>query len=162
MRVELIATDGEIQKKILWFSVTSNGVYSGFCDERDSHISYHFDGNVFTDWDKKKPKRILPTLKDLKSPQLLYALVFTSKITEEPEHPLYDMKKLDAIVTIDTRAYKNGIGVNFYILPQNRVDLLNEITEFPPDFPPKIEAHFFFNCNPWIGLILFGDCFYET
>ena len=156
--MELVATNGKIQKRVLWFSVTSNGVYSGYCwKNRDAHISYHFDGNVFTNWFDGKTKKTVtfPPLKELDSFRQLYSTVFSGILKQMHECPSYNMKKLDALVTVDTRAYTKGIGINFYIIPQNRADLLSGVT----NIPPKTEAHFFFNCNPWIGFVLYGDVY---
>lgn len=155
LRAILIATDGKIQKRILWFSVTSNGVYSGYCwKNRDFHTSYHFDGNVFTTLPNEKPKKIvtLPSLKDLDNVYQLYATSFPINFSRMHNHPSYTLEKFDAVVSIDTRVHERGIGVNFFIIPQNRFDLLGNILPTPT----KIEAHFFFNCNPWIGLVLYG------
>jgi len=46
-----------------------------------------------------------------------------------------------------------GIGVNPYIVPPNRHDLISKLVRFPPSIR---EAHVFFACDPWIVLILYG------
>jgi hypothetical protein len=49
MRIELIATDGSIQKRLLWIEASSNGVYVSTVNKDGSkgHYSYHADGNTF-------------------------------------------------------------------------------------------------------------------
>jgi hypothetical protein len=161
LHVELIGTNGTIQKRILWFSVTSNGVYSGYCwKNRDFHTTYHFDGNVFINWSNQKPKKTvtLPSLTELDSCHQLYSTGFSPNLERMHECPPYNLKKLDAILNIDTRAYVRGIGVSFFIFPQNRPDLIPNMVRFPET---KTEAHFFLNCNPWIGIVLYGNI-YET
>ena len=160
LHVELIATDGVDQKRILWVAVTSNGVYSGYCEkDRGTHISYHFDGNVFHDWVGGKPKktRTLPSLENLNDAYQLYSTGFTNNLKNLHEAP-YSLKKLDAIVSIDTRSYLRGIGVNLFIIPQNRFDLIAKTVQFPPH---NTEAHIFFTCNPWIALVLYGNVYKE-
>ena len=162
MRIELIATDGINQKRILWVAVTSNGVYSGFCFEnRDLHISYHFDGNVFHNWFGEKPikTRTLPSLKDLDNCYQLYNACFTNNLNRLHDTPPYKMEKLDAVVNVDTRAYPKGIGVNLFIIPQNRPELISKIVRFPPTIT---EAHLFLRCNPWIALVLYGDVYKDS
>jgi hypothetical protein len=159
LHVELIATDGKIQKRILWVSVTSNGVYSGYCwKDRAVYISYHFDGNVFTHWSDGKPKKTatLPSLRDLDDSRQLYSTAFSSNLSRMHDIPVYNLKKLDAIVNVDTRSHERGIGVNLFIIPQNRFDLVGKVIRFPPS---NNEAHFFFDCNPWIGLVLYGNVY---
>lgn len=161
MHIELLATDGKATKRILWVAVTSNGVYSGFCSEdRDEHVSYHFDGNVFHTWFREKPTKTLtlPPLKDLDNRYQLYSIVFTSDLNRLHDTHPYKMEKLDAIVSVDTRAYTRGIGVNLYIIPHNRPDLISEMIRFQPTIR---EAHLFLKCNPWIALVLYGDIFKE-
>ena len=161
LRVELIATNGIIQKRILWVAVTSNGVYSGYCfKDRDLHVSYHFDGNVFHNWfgDKPQKTQTLPPLKDLDNCYQLYSTGFTSNLNRLHDTPPYKFEKLDAIVSVDTRAYPRGIGVNLFIIPRNRYDLIYKTIRFPPSIT---EAHFFLKCNPWIALVLYGEIFKE-
>ena len=104
MHIELVATDGNIQKRILWVDVTSNGVYSGHCSEnRDEHISYHSDGNVFHNWfgGKSTKTMTLSPLRDFKGRHQLYCTGFTSDLSRLHDTPLYQLKKLDAMVSID-------------------------------------------------------------
>ena len=162
MHIELIATDGKIQKRILWVDVTSNGVYSGHCyEKRDKHISYHFDGNVYINWLGEKPEKtlVLPSLKDLKGCHQLFATGFTSDLSRMHDTPLYHLKKLDAIVNIDTRVYKRGIGCMLFMIKPNGHDLLGRMVNFHK--LSLTEIHTFLRCDPWISLVLYGDVYKE-
>lgn len=159
LRIELIATDGKIQRRILWVDVTSNGVYSGHClEKRDMHITYHFDGNVYHNWSGEKPKktRVLPSLKNLKGLHQLFSAAFTSNLSQMRDTPLYQLKKLDAIVSIDTRVYKKGIGCMLYMAKPNGHDFIGKMMKWQ-NKPPVTEIHTFLRCNPWISFVLYGD-----
>jgi hypothetical protein len=163
LRFRLIATDGEIQKRILWVSVTSNGVYSGYCrGKRDEHTTYHFDGNVFVNWLGEKPKKafVLPSLKDLKGCHQLLVTAFTSDLSQVHDTPLNHPNKLDGIVNIDTRVYKRGIGCMLYMIKPNGHDLLGRVMKLQHK-PSFTEIHMFLKCNPWISLVLYGDVYEE-
>jgi len=164
LHIELIATDGAIQKRILWIDVTSNGVYSGYCHKnRDMHTSYHFDGNVYTNWSGEKPTKtlVLPPLNELRGYHQLYATAFTSDLSRLHDTPLYRLKKLDAIVSIDTRVYKRGIGCMLFIIEPNRSNHLGKIIENLPK-GMVTEVHNFLRCAPWISLVLYGNVYKEN
>lgn len=162
MHVELIATDGKVQKRILWVDVTSNGVYSGHCHEkRDIHISYHFDGNVYDNWSGKTRKTgVLPALKDLKGCHQLVGVGFTSDLSRMHDTPLYHLKKLDAIVNIDVRQYKRGVGCQLYMVKPNGHDIIGQMMKWQ-NRPQVTEIHTFTRCNPWISLVLYSDVYKE-
>lgn len=90
------------------------------------HISYHADGNVFHKWFGEKPTKtvVLPPLKSFKGYHQLYATYFTNDISRLHDTPLYRLKKLDAIVSVDTRVYKNGIGCMLFMIEPNKHGLL--------------------------------------
>jgi hypothetical protein len=162
LHIELIATDGKIQKRILWIDATSNGVYSGYCHEnRDDHVSYHFDGNVYQNIVGEKPKKTLtlPPLSDRGWHQLT-CVGFTSDLSRLHDTPLYNLKKLDAMVSIDVRTYKRGIGCLLYLIEPNRRDLLSEIIKTLPETMPT-EIHSFLRCNPWISMVIYGNLYSE-
>lgn len=158
MHVELIATDGKIQKRVLWIDVTSNGVYSGYCiKDRDLHTSYHADGNVFIHWLGDEPKKTvtLPPLDKFSGFHQLSATYFTEDISRLHDTPLYSLKRLDAIVSVDTRSYKNGIGCILFMSEPNNYALLGDMVKvLPQDLATEI--HTFMKCKPWLSLILHG------
>jgi hypothetical protein len=160
LRAILIATDGKVKKKILWFSVTSNSVCSGYCwKNRDFHLTYHFDGNTFITFPNGISKKTvtLPSLKNLDNFHQLYTTSIPLNFSSVKNRPTYNLEKFDAVINVDTRIHKKGIGVSFYIIPENRSDLLSKVLLTPT----KIEAHYFFNCNPWIGIVLYGVIYHK-
>lgn len=126
------------------------------------HISYHFDGNVYHNWFGEKPTkaRVLPSLKDLKGCHQLLATGFTSDLSRMHDTPLYHLKKLDAIVNIDTRVYKRGIGCMLFMIKPNEHDLLGRMMRIL-DRAAITEIHMFLRCDPWIGLVLHGAVYKE-
>jgi len=156
LHIELVATDGKIQKRILWIDVTSNGVYSGYCFKgRDQHITYHADGNVFINWLNGKPKKtvVLPPLNAFKGFHQLYATYFANDISRLHDTPDYNLKKLDAIVNIDVRNYENGIGCMLFMAEPNNHGLLGEMIKALPQ-GLVTETHSFLQCKPWLSLVL--------
>jgi hypothetical protein len=148
--LEVLATDGIIQKRIIWVSVTSQGVYSDFISEKaDRHISYHVDGTAWLTQDGKvrqimKDTKLSP-LTDFKDSYQLFTCGFSQDINKL--HTLdYGRKKLDAVVYIDTRSYKSKthIGCNISLLEPRRNDLLEPIESFAS------EIHIYTQFTPWI------------
>ncbi|MFZ0965021.1 MAG: hypothetical protein WAN82_00115 [Candidatus Bathyarchaeia archaeon] len=164
MHIELIATDGTTQRRILWVDVTSNSVCSGMCKEKaDLHTTYHFDGNVFSNMFGEKPKKmyVMPPFEDLRGRHQLSCMVFTSDLARLHDTPLYKFKKLDALVSIDVRAYKRGIGCMLFMVERNRHDVLGELGK---DLPTGLvtEIHSFLTCRPWISLVLYGGVYKDN
>ena len=165
MHIELVATDGTSQRRILWADVTSNSVCSGMCLENaDIHTTYHFDGNVFSNIIGKKPEKIyaLPSLENFRGYHQLSGVGFTNNLSRLHDTPLYKFKKLDAMVSIDVRAYKKGVGCILFMVERNRYDVLGELVKV---FPPPLvstEIHSFLTCNPWISLLLYGGFYRDN
>ena len=118
-------------------------------------------------WSNEKPEktRVLPPLKDLKGEYQLYVTGFTSDLTCLHDTPLYRLKKLDAIVNVDTRGYKRGIGCKVFMIEPKRFDLIGKVMSGFPGLPTALnttEAHFFLRCNPWISLVLYGNVYKEN
>jgi len=75
--------------------------------------------------------------------------------------PLYHLKKLDAIVNVDTRVYKRGIGCMLYMIRPNGHNLLERMMKWQ-NKPSLTEIHTFLRCNPWISIVLYGDVYEEN
>jgi hypothetical protein len=147
MRIELIATDGIVQKRLLWVEATSGGVYVGMVkiDGSKEHYSYHADGNTFSTANGKKQKLVqLQPFSSFKGMQQIQANVlglgsFSTRVD-------YKQKKLTAAVYVDVRNYKSQmIECNLILLEPYRMDKLN----FTPN-EPLSELHVFSKFNPWI------------
>jgi hypothetical protein len=149
-RIELIATDGTTQRKILWIDAKQNGVYLGFCHQgRDTHTSYHRDGNVFSTINGK-PDRMVQRqpLATFKNTQPLASFGFDSDIrTSVGVH--YDLKQVDALVYLDMRPLQKKRGyVNCVVdlLEPERFDLLNDLAKLPG----LKQIQIFTDYRPWI------------
>ncbi len=106
--IEVIATNGEVQKRIIWVSISPNGVYYDFVRVgEDSHTSYHHDGSVWLTQNgvRKKIAQFDP-LDKFKGSHNLSSFGFSQDI-KKLRTVDYEMKKLNAIVLIDTRTYKS-------------------------------------------------------
>ena len=147
--LEAIATDGQIQRRILWLDITRNGVYTGFCHRgADSHTSYHADGNVFWTFGGKSDKiATLVPLKDFKGIYQIAAFAFSRAITRMRDAPVYEMKKLDFVTYVDVRSYSHNIGCLVFLLEPKRFDKIEKLTNLQIAVS---EFHIFPNLNPWV------------
>jgi hypothetical protein len=127
-QLEIIATDGRVQKRILWLDVTPNGIYAGWFSVEPNHISYHTDGNFFlTSGDSIKKIATFHELRKFKGIQQLASAGFSSNILEISTHlPEYKMKKLRSVAYIDVRKFMHDplFGCLVCALEPNRFDLL--------------------------------------
>lgn len=158
LHVELIATDGIVQKRVLWVHSAPNGVYCGLCtDGRDMHVTYHADGNVFNNFGGKMTKAYTgKTFKEFKGHQQVLCSGVTSSLAHS-YYPLYTLKKLNAIVSIDVRNYVKGVGCMLFMVEANFNALGNLARQFQTGNQPHVtEFHSFMECNPWIALVLYN------
>jgi len=159
MHVELIATDGTVQKRIVWVHFASNGVYCGSCIQgRDVHVSYHADGNIFNNFEGKTRKAYTgKPLSQFKGSVQLLASGGNPDLSGML-HPPYALKKLDAIVSIDVRNYKKMFGCLVFLVETNNFDAVMQISKSLQDSenPPKLmETHSFLQCNPWLVIVTY-------
>ena len=127
-------------------------MYSGRCShEKDLHTTYHADGNVFINWlgEEGKPTKIgtYQKLDEFKGAHQLFTTVFTG-LTHTP----YNLKKLDAMVSIEARNYPNGIGCSITLSEPNNYQLLGESTKAVPNVT---KVHSFLQCKPWLSMIIY-------
>jgi hypothetical protein len=155
MHIELVATDGQIQKRVLWIDYTSNGAYAGFCREgKYSHVTYHADGNYFVNWADEKPKKH-GTFQPLGQFKGLFQLLgggFGNRISSSA--PSYNLKKFDAVVTVDVRNYKNGVNFSIFLVEPNNFSVVAEIIQERAEQVLVTEIHSFLQCKPWLFLVL--------
>jgi len=161
LHIELVATDGKIQKRVLWVSSTNNGVYSGYCHEdHDIHVTYHADGNVFNNLTGKTTKAF--TAKPLRNfiGQQQLICFGLSNIISSLHSPVYELKKLDAIVSVDVRNYQKGVGCMVFLVETKSIALAELINSLYEANHPKItEIHSFLECNPWIAIVLYANLY---
>jgi hypothetical protein len=158
MRVELLATDGKIQKRILFVSTTSNGIYCGFrIKESKTYTTYHSDGNVFTHLNDSKPERLtvaVPLDKFTGFYQLCCGGFSQNMLTLDSVDD-YRLNKLDSTVTIDMRSYDGGVSLNVFLVERNNFAILSEVSRSDPLQQEVIECHLFTKFNPWVLFVLY-------
>lgn len=161
LHVELIATDGSTQKRMLWAHSTPNGVYCGYCvDGLDTHVTYHADGNVFNNFGGKTTKAYTgKSFTEFTGHTQLTCFGFTNDMARL-HNPLYKLKKLDAIVSVDLRKYKKGVGCMLFIVEPNFTALASLVKQFGTGNQPHItEFYSFMECTPWIVIVLYGNVY---
>jgi hypothetical protein len=126
-QLEIIATDGKVQKRILWLDVTPNGIYAGWFSGEPNHISYHADGNFFlTTGDSTKKVARFNGLRDFKGIQQVASAGFSTNILAiSTRLPEYKMKKLRSVAYIDVRKFSHDplFGCLVHVLEPNRFDM---------------------------------------
>jgi hypothetical protein len=158
--VELIATDGVSQERILWVTRTPKGVSSGYLSEAPNlgnmHVTYHTNGKYHLRLNgEKHPKELglRPPLSNLKGTALLFSTGFSTTIKKLYPLP-YKLKRLDAMVSIDVRNYERHLGCMVLLVEPNNFDALGKVAKFPPN--EVLEVHSFLQCSPWLSIILYG------
>lgn len=134
--LEVIVTDGISQRRVIWVSITSVGIYASYTlkttEEGGHHTSYHKDGSVWSTRNgvKKKLAQYQPP-KSFKGKYNLWSMGLLSFIIGESEAaPPYKMAKLDSAIHIDVRPYKKkhvGIGIRMILLEPKKYSLLKGI-----------------------------------
>lgn len=167
--IEVIATDGSIQKRIIWIGITPDGIscdipYKGL----QRHVTLHKDGSFWSTYEGKKEKHYqIQPLDQLKIRFRLATFNFVPDISQLTTED-YKMKKLDSIIFVDTRAYQsnhkaNNIGNNIsdnkppyitcnidLIEPRN-YELLGGIERFGGE----IHVYTQFKLGPWIVISIY-------
>lgn len=148
-QLEIIATDGKVQKRILWLDVTPNGIYAGWFSGEPNHISYHADGNFFlTTGDFTRKVATFSRLRDFKGLQQVASAGFSTNLLEISTHlPEYKMKNLRSVAYIDVRKFLHDplFGCLVHGLEPNRFDMLTTQRGMS-----ITEVHVFFEFYPWI------------
>src|SRR4030042_1832151 len=152
-QLEVLATDGKVQKRILWMKVTPEGIYIGDCMETSGdHFSYHVDGNVFWTRDNKPKKTAsFQPLEGFKGIQQIVGFAFSSSLSGL-RAPAYKMSKLRAVAYIDVRDFSRDsshVGCNVLLLEPGRFDLLSQAV------PTLQTIHLFLQFEPWIVLEIY-------
>jgi hypothetical protein len=150
--LEVIATNGEVQKRIIWIAIRENGIY---CDVAfkglDRHFSLHKSGWFYTTYEGKTEKHYqLEPLDKFKRKHQLASFTFSQDITKLTT-PDYKMKKLNSVILVDVRAYtsKPFVVCNIDVVEPKRFDLLEGIEKFAN------EIHIYTQYIPWIVISVY-------
>jgi hypothetical protein len=155
--IGVIVTDGISQRRVIWVSISPNGIYYSHAlktvGEGDNHTSYHRDGSVWETHNGITKKRAqCQPFKSFKGKQNLWFMGFSNTIGEVEAAPPYKMRKLDSSLHIDVRPYKKkhvGIGIRMMILEPKRYSLLKGID------PIAKEVHVYPGSEPWFAIIVY-------
>jgi hypothetical protein len=155
--IELIATDGKVQKRVLWAHCAPNGVYCGLCSAHgdDFHVTYHADGNVFVNSQGKAQKTNTgQTFKEFKGhTKLLWSGI--TKFLGHGFYPDYSLKKANALVSVDVRSYEQDIGCVLFMVEASFDALSSLVQELKSwQYQQVTELHCFMECTPWIVIAL--------
>jgi hypothetical protein len=157
--IELIATDGKVQRRVLWAHSAPNGVYCGTCTNgEDFHVTYHADGNMFTSLGGKTNKSGTgKSFKEFRGHlQLLWSGVTNS--LSHGYYPDYVLKKVNALVSVDVRSYKQDVGVMLFMVEPSFEALDGLVKELQKTSNQHVsELHSFMECTPWIVFVLWTN-----
>jgi hypothetical protein len=151
-QIEILATDGAGQKRIIWVNVTPKGVYAGWCSQEDQiHVSYHADGNVYLSIAGKADK--IASFRPLRKFREIYQLCRITLSTNLADLRIVDyrMKKILAAAYIDVRPFlahgtKLGyIDCGLYLLEPRRYDLIRKSTT-----GSSAQIQLFTQFHPWV------------
>jgi len=158
-RIELIATDGTLQQKLLWIVANKNGVYAGFSREGESsHLSYHRDGNMFATTPGKAIKvRHGQSLDEFRNMEEISSFAFTTNLSQfRGDFARYELKEVDAIVYLDMQSIRKKhdfVSCLVELLEPQRLDLLKVFTEFSTGLK---QIQIFTDYQPWIAILILG------
>lgn len=150
--LEVIATNGTLQKRILGLYTNNNGIYYYYIlnNGTDIHFSYHKDGSVWSSVGKDKSKQAqFQPIGSFKNKAQIAGFLFSQDITKLNAKE-YQQKKLSSIIYVDTRSFSSlHIGCNITLLEIGRYDLLKGIESFAK------EIHLYTETIPWIAITLY-------
>lgn len=148
--IRVVATDGQLVKKILWVKSTKQHICYGFdMPQSPGHFTYHNNGRQHFK-EHETNKTMIPTnkipLKNFKGRTQVGGIGISIDSLQEYSDFIYD--KCDSIVYIDTRTIpseKNVISIDLQFVEANRMDLIYY-------FPDSKIIHVFRAGNPWVIL----------
>lgn len=159
--LEVIVTDGTLQRRVIWISITPNGIYYSYAlkttEQGGHHRSYHKDGSVWVT-QKGVPKRLAQhqPFKSFRGKLYLWNMVLSNVIGEVEAAPPYKMRKLDSAIHIDVRPYKKknlGIGIRMILLEPKKYSLLEGMES------TAREIHVYPVFQPWFAIIVYETDF---
>jgi len=146
-RVEIVATDGEEIRRLLWIEQSKDGsFYWGLViPKSDVHSSYHTSGKFhFSIYHKSSQRQKLSNFKGIANLAGLAVIKNLKKITYKPFKP----KKLDGVVYVDFRAMKqHTINIDLFLIEQGHPELLQG---FLKRAAPDLQITIFTAMKPWL------------
>ena len=146
-RIQVIATNGKAQKQIVWLTVRKNGIYCDIANPGlDRHFSIHSSGWSYASYEGKSERLYkLEPFDKFKGRHQLATFSFVPDISKL-ETAEYTMKKLDAVIFVDTRIYmkKQYILCNIDLIEPKNYDMLYGMDRFGG------ELHIYTQFVPWI------------
>lgn len=146
-RVEVVATDGEEIRRLLWIEQAKDGsFYWGLViPESDVHSSYHASGKFhFSRYHEPMMRQELATFEGVSNLSAIAVVKDLKKITYKTFKP----RKLDGVVYIDFRAMeKDTVNIHLFLIEQNRSELINKLlTKAGSD----LQITIFTAMKPWL------------
>jgi hypothetical protein len=146
-RVEVVATDGEEIRRLLWIEQSKDGsFYWGLViPENNLHSSYHASGTFrFSNYHELSQRQKLPNFKGISNLSTVAVAKDVKKITYKPFKP----KKLDGVVYIDFRAMKrNTVNIHLFLIEQDHLELLTGLLSMAS---PDLQITIFTFMKPWL------------
>lgn len=149
-RIEIIATDGQRNVRLMFFEMGTDLYYGPIFKGMTGHYTYHASGKrhfkmVEEGGEKELIPMQWPRLADVKGMPQLIGFYGIKDLNELPAMP-YKGERIDDVIWIDTRAIGDGFQVNVCLLEPGRTDLLTEIV----DIFPGCSIHISTATTPWL------------
>ncbi|MHA1832447.1 MAG: hypothetical protein ACTSV7_00530 [Candidatus Baldrarchaeia archaeon] len=146
-RVEVVATDGEEIRRLLWIEQLKDGsFYWGLVvPKSDVHSSYHASGTFrFSKYHEPLERQKLSNFKGISNLSTVAVAKDVKKIAYKPFKP----KKLDGVVYIDFRAMKkNTVNIHLFLIEQGHPELLQGLLSMAS---PDLQITIFTLMKPWL------------
>lgn len=146
-RVEVVATDGEEIRRLLWIEQSKEGsFYWGLViPKSDLHSSYHSSGALhFSKYHEPLERQKLSNFKGINNLSTLAVAKKVKKITYKPFKP----KKLDGVVYIDFRAMKkNTVNIHLFLMEQGHPEFLQGLLSMASS---DLQITIFTVMSPWL------------
>jgi hypothetical protein len=155
-QLEVIVTNGVEQRRVIWVSISPNGIYYYYTLKTagggDYHTSYHKDGSVWNTHNGVRTKLAQhQPLKSFKGRLNLSNMIFSNRMGQVDAAPPFKMGKLDSAIHIDVRPYKKhlGIGIRLILLEPGKYSLLKGIEH------DAKEIHVYPGFDPWVAVMVY-------
>jgi hypothetical protein len=146
-RIEVVATDGEEIRRLLWIEQSSDGsFYWGLViPKMDLHSSYHASGKFrFSNYHEPLKEQKLSDFKGIRNLSTIAVGKDVKRITYKP----FKQKKLDGVIYIDFRSMKKDtVNIHLFLVEQGRLELLQDLLKRAA---PDLQITIFTFVEPWL------------